>query len=125
MTVPLPVVSSPVPLRLLAAAGGILAGVAVALFAYAAHSADPSTRASLHSAALFVFGHGIALAALAPHARRRLAAVSLAGVLLGTLLFSGSVAGHHAFGMSTSLAPLGGGLMILSWLLWAADTMRR
>ena len=122
MTVPLPVVSSPVPLRLLAAAGGLLAGVAVALFAYAAHSADPSTRASLHSAALFVFGHGMALA---PHARRRLAAVSLAGVLLGTLLFSGSVAGHHAFGMSTSLAPLGGGLMILSWLLWAADAMRR
>ncbi|MGY1425377.1 DUF423 domain-containing protein [Lysobacter sp. A289] len=113
------------PLRALAALGAVLAATSVALFAYAAHSAEPEVQASLHSAALFAFGHGIALAALAPIARRRLAAIALGMLLLGTLLFSGSLASAHGFGTPTSLAPLGGGLMILAWLLWAADSVRR
>lgn len=121
----LPVAPTAGSLRFLAATGGVLAAAAVALFAYAAHTADPSARASLHSAALFVFCHGIALAALAPRTGRRLAVVALGGLLLGTLLFSGSIVGSHVFGTPTSLAPLGGGLMILSWLLWAVDATRR
>ena len=111
--------------RVLAAAGGALAAVAVALFAYAAHAAEPRVQASLHSAALFAFGHGIALCALAPHAMRRLGMMALAGLLLGTLLFSGSLVSAHAFATSTPLAPWGGSVMILAWLLWAADSMRR
>ena len=113
------------PSRVLAATGGVLAAVAVALFAYAAHAAEPQVRASLHSAALFAFGHGIALCALAPHATRRLGTVALAGLLLGTLLFSGSLLSAHAFATSTPLAPWGGSVMILSWLLWSADHLRR
>ncbi|MGH8086154.1 MAG: DUF423 domain-containing protein [Lysobacter sp.] len=119
------------PSRTLAASGGVLAAASVALFAYAAHAAhaahaaEPQVQASLHSAALFAFGHGIALAALAPRARRRLAVAALGGLLLGTLLFSGSLAGARFFGTPTTLAPLGGGLMILAWLLWAADAVRR
>lgn len=109
----------------MAAGGGVLAGAAVALFAYAAHAAEPQVQASLHSAALFAFGHGIALAALTPRVGRRLALVALAGLLLGTLLFSGSLVCAHFFGTSTPLAPLGGSLMILAWLLWAADATRR
>lgn len=114
-----------VPSRVLAAVGGVLTAAAVALFAYAAHAAEPQVRTSLHSAALFGFGHGIALAALAPRAGRRLALFALGGLLLGTLLFSGSLASAHAFGTPTSLAPLGGSLMIFAWLLWAADAARR
>ncbi|MGQ4659835.1 DUF423 domain-containing protein [Lysobacter sp. F6437] len=102
----------------------MLAAASVALFAYAAHSAEPQVQASLHSAALFAFGHGIALAALAPHVRRRFGAAALCVLALGTLLFSGSLACAHAFGTPTSLAPMGGSLMILAWLLWAADTLR-
>jgi uncharacterized membrane protein YgdD (TMEM256/DUF423 family) len=74
---------------------------------------------------VFAFGHGIALAALAPRAANALAVIALAGLLLGTLLFSGSLVGAHAVGMPTSLAPFGGGLMILAWLLWAVDAGRR
>jgi len=105
--------------------GAVFAAAAVALFAYAAHAAEAHVQASLHSAALFAFGHGIALAALAPHVRRRLGTAALCLLALGTLLFSGSLVGAHAFGAPTSLAPLGGSLMILAWLLWAADTLRR
>lgn len=112
------------PLRVLAALGAVLAAASVALFAYAAHAAEPQVQASLDSAALFAFGHGIALAALAPRAGRRMAVLALGGLLLGTLLFSGSLAGAHAFGTPTSLAPFGGGLMIFAWLLWAADGLR-
>lgn len=113
-----------VPLRALAATGGVLAAASVALFAYAAHAAEPQVQASLHSAALFAFGHGIALSALAPRIRHRLGAIALGLLLLGTLLFSGSLVGAHTLGTATTLAPFGGTLMILAWLLWAADRTR-
>lgn len=116
---------SALPSRALAASGGVLASVSVALFAYAAHAAEPQVQSSLHSAALFAFGHGIALAALAPRSARRMAVVALVGLLFGTLLFSGSLVCANFFGTSTPLAPLGGSLMILAWLLWAADATRR
>lgn len=96
----------------------------MALAAYAAHVAEPGAQARMQSAAWFAFGHGIALAALAPHTLRRFGAFALAGLLLGTLLFSGSLVGANLFGTPTALAPFGGGLMILSWLLWAADSAR-
>ncbi|HEU4773215.1 MAG TPA: DUF423 domain-containing protein [Lysobacter sp.] len=110
--------------RGLAAAGAVFAAASVALAAYAAHVVEPGAQARLHSAAWFAFGHGIALAALAPHAARRFGRFALAGLLLGTLLFSGSLVGAHLFGAPTTLAPFGGGLMILSWLLWAVDSAR-
>ena len=47
---------SALPSRALAASGGVLASVSVALFAYAAHAAEPQVQSSLHSAALFAFG---------------------------------------------------------------------
>ncbi len=112
-------------LQSLAAIGAVLAAASVALFAYSAHAAEPQLQRSLHSAALFAFGHGIALAALAPHAVRRLGVLALTSLMLGTLLFSGSLVCAHAFATPTSLAPLGGGLMIFAWLLWAADGVRR
>ena len=109
------------PLRLLPAAGAVLAAAAVALSAYAAHVVDPAAQARLQPAALFAFGHGIALAALGPFAVRRLARLALAALLLGTLLFSGSLVLAHFLAISTVLAPFGGGLMILAWLAWAGD----
>ena len=67
--------------RWLRAAGAVLAGASVALAAYASHGADPATRGNLGSAALFGFGHGIALAALARGPLSRLACVGLAMLL--------------------------------------------
>ena len=118
-------VSSPFIDRLLAAAGAVLAAGAVALAAYAAHAASGPEQGRLLHAALFGFGHGIALAALAPQASRRLGRLALMLMLAGVLLFSGSLVAAVFLGTSTGLAPSGGSLMILAWLLYAADALRR
>lgn len=110
--------------RLLAAAGALLAAAAIALSAYAAHGADGDIKSHLQTAAVFAFGHGIALAALAPQATR-LARLSLASMLLGVLMFSGSIVAAHFLDTPTMLAPYGGSLMILAWLVFAAAALRR
>lgn len=111
--------------RALIAGGAVLAAAGIALSAYAAHGASGEGRASLQMAALFAFGHGLALAALAPRATRVLARLALAALLLGVLLFSGSLTAAHFHGLATTLAPFGGSLMILAWLVFAADALRR
>lgn len=115
----------PVPMRVLACAGALLLAIGVALSAYAAHAVEGDVQARLQTAALFAFGHGVALAALAPAARRRLGQVALAAVLVGTLGFAGSLAASHFLGVSTRLAPAGGSLLIVAWLVYAADALRR
>ena len=115
----------PLRARALAAAGAVLAALAVALSAYAAHVADPAAQSRLQMAAVFAFGHGVALAALAPRARRRLGQCALAGLLLGVLMFAGGLAMAYFAGTSTRLLPYGGSLMILAWLVYAADAVRR
>jgi uncharacterized membrane protein YgdD (TMEM256/DUF423 family) len=113
--------------RLLAFFGGLLAALAVALAAYAAHGVDMDSPAQsrLQIAVVFAFGHGIALAALAPAASHRTARVALLALSAGALLFCGSLVAHVLAHWPTSLAPLGGLLLIGGWLLWAADALRR
>jgi len=111
--------------RALAAAGSVLAALAVGLAAYASHAAGPDGGMRLGLAAAFAFGHGLALAALAPRARGRLGLVAMAGLLAGVLLFAGSLAGAHFFGLPTRLAPLGGSLLMLGWLAYAVASARR
>ena len=108
----------------LASLGSLLAGVSVALAAYAAHAADGEAQARLAQAAAFAFGHGLALAALAPLVQRRSGLVALLAMLLGVLLFSGSVAGAALWGLPTTLAPFGGMLMIGGWLLHGRERWR-
>lgn len=115
----------PLPLRVLAASGALLAAAAVGLSAYASHGAGADARTRLFLAAMFAFGHGVALTALAPQAAGRLAAAAFALMLLGVLGFSGSLAAAHFFGTPTRLAPVGGSLLMFAWLLVAADRMRR
>lgn len=125
-TAPDPRTPAPLSARLLAAAGGVLAAFAVALSAYAAHAgADPHAQARLQTAAVFAFGHGIALAALAPPARRAPTRWLLGALLLGVAVFAGGLAAAHFFGASTALVPYGGSLMILAWLGYAIDAARR
>lgn len=110
----------------LAAAGALCAALAVALSAYAAHGAEGEAQTRLQTAGFFLFGHGIALAALSPLAAGRLLRLlALAGLLLGTLLFAGSLVMRVFAGWPTTLAPSGGMLMIAAWLLWAVATVRR
>ena len=110
----------------LAAAGAVLAALAVGLSAYAAHGvADAHARGNLQLASLYAFAHGIALAALAPAAARRVPLLALAGLLAGTLLFAGSLAFAALLGWPTRLAPLGGTVLMASWLLYAVGVARR
>jgi uncharacterized membrane protein YgdD (TMEM256/DUF423 family) len=111
--------------RGLASAGAVLAAASVALAAHASHGVGPEVRGQLQLAAVFGFGHGVALAALAPRAWHGLGRAALAGLLLGTLLFSGSLVCAYLFDLPTRLVPLGGGLMILAWLVQAIDAGRR
>ncbi len=111
----------------LAAAGSLLAGLAVALAAYAAHASglDAETRAGLSNACLIALAHGVALAALGPLAVRRMALLGLAAIGLGTLLFTGSVAAAALGWGPSTLAPAGGVLMIVGWLAHALGQWRR
>lgn len=110
--------------RAFAAAGALLAAGSVALSAYAAHGAEGAAQQNLQLAALFGFGHGLALATLARAVASRLAWSALALLLAGTLLFSGALVAKHAFGGSSAPAPFGGGVLILGWLLYALAALR-
>lgn len=116
---------APWPQRLLGASGALLVAGATALAAYAAHGADGEVRAHLYMAALFAFGNGVGLAALAPRAAGRPGLLALAALLAGTLVFAGSLVSAKLLGEPTMAAPWGGGLMIGGWLLLAADMLRR
>lgn len=109
----------------LAAAGALSAAAAVALAAYAAHGVDGEAQLRLQTAAIQAFGHGLALALLAPTVVRRLGRAALSVLLLGMLLFCGSLAGNVLLGWPTVAAPFGGMLLIVGWLLLAVDFLRR
>ena len=110
----------------LAFVGGLLAAAGIALSAYAAHGvADAHLQDNLRSAALHAFGNGIALAALGPRTVRNLGRMGLLLLLAGTLLFGGSLLANALWGSGTKPAPLGGMAMMLGWLLWAFDALRR
>jgi uncharacterized membrane protein YgdD (TMEM256/DUF423 family) len=111
---------------LIASFGGLLAAAAIALGAYAAHGQmDTLAQSHLQTATLYAFGHGIALAALGRGTHRRLGRAGLFLLLLGTLLFSGSLVLNTLANVSSALAPVGGVAMIVGWLVWALDSLRR
>ncbi|MGO1720182.1 MAG: DUF423 domain-containing protein, partial [Luteimonas sp.] len=99
--------------------------LAVALAAYASHGVEGVAQSRLQTAALFTFGHGVALALLAPAPAGRLQRLAQALLLAGMLLFSGSLAAGALLAWPTVAAPFGGTLMIAGWLLLAADFLRR
>lgn len=106
--------------------GALLAALAIGLAAYAAHGvAEAVAQSRLQTAALYLFGHGVALAVLGPAAERLLAKLSLSLLLIGTVLFSGSLAGAALWQAPTALAPVGGVTMMLGWLLFAINALRR
>lgn len=108
----------------LAACGGLLAAAAVALSAYAAHGVSAAAQPHLQLAAVFGFGHGVALAALARGPLRRLALGALLMLLAGVILFAGGLAAEHALQVPAHTAPFGGSLLIGGWLLYAVDAWR-
>lgn len=104
--------------------GALCAAAAVALAAYAAHGATGEAQSRLLLAAAFAFGHGVALAVLAPSTIRRLGRLAVSMLYLGVLLFCGSLVFNVLAHWPTTLAPLGGTLLISGWLLYAVDSLR-
>ena len=110
--------------RLAGAAGALCAGAGVAMAAYASHGVTGQAASWLQTAALFAFGHGAAVALLSALPARALRLLAMALLLVGMLLFSGSLAGAALLAWPTALAPFGGSLMMLGWLLLAIDLAR-
>lgn len=106
-----------------AAGGALLAAAAVALAAYAAHAASPAAQMRLYTAAAFAFGHGAMLAAVAPATAGRCARTGMFAMLVGSLLFAGSLALAAFVQAPTTLAPTGGVMLIGAWLLLAIDRL--
>jgi len=104
--------------------GALCAAAAVALAAFAAHGTEGEAQSRLQLAAVFAFGHGLALAVLAPLVSRRLGRFALSLLYLGVLLFCGSLVLNVLAQWPTTLAPLGGTLLIAGWLIYAADSLR-
>lgn len=111
---------------LLACLGGVLAAVAIGLSAYASHGiADPTAQSNVSTAALYAFGHGAALAALGAQQQNLLGRMALYALLLGVLLFSGSLVGGALLHWSTRLAPVGGTTLMVAWLVYGFNALRR
>ena len=111
--------------RALATAGALACALAVALGAYASHGLDGENARRAGLAALFAFGHGLALQVLLRNQAGRLRLAAGAVLLAGLLLFAGSLCGAVFLGWPMRLAPAGGLLLIASWLIIAVDTFRR
>ena len=109
--------------RIHAAFGAIACGIAVALGAYASHVAQAQDGKRLALAAVFAFGHGLALLILHMRASR-LAVAAMTAIGIGVLLFCGSLALAVFAGTPTVLAPFGGGLLMLGWGILAIDFLR-
>lgn len=109
--------------RIPAAIAAFYGGLGVALSAYAAHGASGQRADWLGRAALFLLLHAPVVIALLGRRGRLLAAARI-GLLLGVTLFSGSLVGGALLDLPTKLAPAGGTLLILSWLLLAVALLR-
>jgi uncharacterized membrane protein YgdD (TMEM256/DUF423 family) len=110
----------------LAFCGGLLAAAAVGLSAYASHGVSEALAQShLNTAALYAFGHGVVLVGLGASSVNTLGRSALYVLLLGTLLFSGSLVGNVLMQWPTTLAPAGGMSLMGGWVLLALSALRR
>lgn len=103
------------------ALAGLLGALGVATAAYASHAGETN----LAIAANFLLFHAPAFIALSLVPRTRLVAIAGWVLLVGLALFAGdlatrSLAGSALFPMA---APVGGGGLILGWLLVAASAV--
>lgn len=106
--------------------GALLALLAIGYSAWATHGLPPGrAQHNVLMACLYAFGHGAVLAVLAQQALSSLARTALWVLLLGVLLFSGSLLAGAVLGWPTRAAPVGGLLLMLGWLLLSLGFWQR
>jgi uncharacterized membrane protein YgdD (TMEM256/DUF423 family) len=110
--------------RAFAAFGALACGASVALSAMAMHAADGHDRERLALAAVFAFGHGLALVAIVAQASR-LATLARAAFVAGIALFCGTIVGAALLDWPSALAPWGAIALMLGWVILAVDFLRR
>ena len=110
----------------LAFCGGLLAAASIGLSAYASHGVSEAlAQSQLNTAALYAFGHGVVLVGLGASSVNQLGRGALYVLLVGTLLFSGSLVGNVLMHWPTTLAPAGGITLMGGWVLLALSALRR
>lgn len=115
--------------RICGAIGALLGLGVVAMAAYAAHGmavASAADRQRMVGAIALQGLHALLLVTIALSPRPGLLLqMAAACVVLGVLLFCGSLYGAVFAGWSTAPAPFGGGLLMLGWLLLAVALLGR
>lgn len=121
-------------MRAMIVAGMLLAGLAVALGAFGAHGLEnrvtPSALAIWQTGVQYQFVHALGLllvAALWPRLNPRPAVLGATAFGLGILLFCGSLyaLALGAPRMLGMIAPIGGSLFILGWIVLAIAALRK
>jgi uncharacterized membrane protein YgdD (TMEM256/DUF423 family) len=116
--------------RLWVTAGALLGFVTVAMAALTAHAAqhmDPNAVPMVRSAVQMQGWHALALIGCGLWAPRggRLADIAGAGFLLGSVLFCGVIyARAFMVGVPAGIAPVGGSVLMLAWLVLAGSAVR-
>ena len=112
--------------------GGVNAALAVAAGAYGWHSlaAYPDVRTIFMMGSEYQMWHGlgmIALGLITVRASSRALTIAGASFQMGIVLFCGTLYSYGAFTLIPveGAAPIGGGLMILGWMILAVDGARR
>jgi uncharacterized membrane protein YgdD (TMEM256/DUF423 family) len=117
--------------RVLLLVGAVNGAVVVGLGAYGAHALADASAGRFHTALLYHMFHTLGIVAIgavaATRTRTRLLAAAGALMLLGIVLFCGSLyaAAIGGYGRLTGLAPFGGASFIVAWVLFAAGAWRR
>jgi uncharacterized membrane protein YgdD (TMEM256/DUF423 family) len=115
------------PTRIAIAIAGLMGAAGVALAAAAAHGGDAARLGPASS--MLLFHASAVLAALALIERRvshpLVTGIAVTGLLLGSTLFSGDLTVRHYFyqALFPMAAPIGGTLLIASWLALAVAAL--
>lgn len=95
--------------------GALICAVSVAMSSYASHGLEGVAQQRLTMASVFAFAHGLSLVLVSRISTQNSNAGACGLMLLGIVLFSGSLASAALLQTTTALAPAGGCALILAW----------
>ncbi|MEZ5454632.1 MAG: DUF423 domain-containing protein [Lysobacteraceae bacterium] len=111
--------------RVVAGFAALCCAAAVGLGAYASHGLQGQAQSWAETAVAYLLPHGIALFLMAQTASGLLRRAGMLLLVVGVALFAGSLVGAAVWQWPTRLAPIGGSLLILGWLVQAVSVLRR